>query len=63
MDIKEYLIEKINELIHSSESKLSKNDIEKLVTLREKIKASKFKNDDITLQEIIKIIIHFFTHK
>lgn len=51
MNLNEYLIESINEIINS-EKKLSKKGIEKLVRIQEKIKASD-KNNIIQLQKII----------
>lgn len=56
---KEYIIEKIDEILNSTSSKLTRRDREKLVVIREKIKNEK---KGITTSFLLKILGAFFWH-
>lgn len=56
MKFKEEAIEYLNKVIFSNKSKISKSDLEMLITIREKIKNEKSKGVLITLlEELVKI--------
>ncbi len=60
MNLNEYLIESLNEIINS-EPKLSKKGIEKLVRMQEKVKSSD--RDLPKLRNIISGLYHILIHK